>query len=154
MKKMFTVLIAAFLFLLAADDCMAQFSKMSIGDYGVESITPESFSSVSGTVWVKVNNPMEGFTVSDIHGMVYKKGSPFIQGTASDFRVFSGDSKVTVSGRAALCPGASIWSVLGLIFFEPSDYSVDLSLRITLDSGESRVVEKRGMPVSELLKLK
>ena len=43
--------------------------------------------------------------------------------------------------------------MLALIAFDPEDYSVDLSVRITLDSGETRVVSKKGMPVRELLKL-
>lgn len=154
MKKFAFALVAAVFALLSEGLCMAQFSKMSIGDYGVESISPDSFTSVNGTVWVQVGNPMIGFTVSEIRGVVYKKGIPFVQGSAKDFMVPSGNSKVTISGNASLCPGASIWSVLGLLFFEPADYSVDMSMRITLDSGQTRVVEKNGMPVSELLKLK
>jgi hypothetical protein len=48
---------------------------------------------------------------------------------------------------------ASLWDVLALIVFDPEDYSVDLSVRITLDSGETRVVSKSKMPVAALLKL-
>lgn len=61
--------------------------------------------------------------------------------------------RATISGRASLSATASLWDVLALIAFDPEDYSVDLSVRITLDSGETRVVSKKGMPVRELLKL-
>ena len=54
--------------ILSAEKCNAQFSKLSMGDYGIKSISPESFRSVSGAVWLEVTNPEEGFTVSDISG--------------------------------------------------------------------------------------
>lgn len=155
MKNRFIVLfIAAIVALVAADDCAAQFSKMTISDYGVKSIVPESFSSVRGSVWLDVVNPMETFTVSGVAGKVYKNGVPFIQGFTDPFTVVNGSSKVVISGRASLCPGASLWTVLGLLFFDPEEYSVDISVTITMESGATRVVEKNGLPVSVLLKLR
>lgn len=68
-------------------------------------------------------------------------------------RFFSGSARAQISGRASLSDTASLWDVLALIVFDPEDYSVDLSVRITLDSGETRVVSKMRMPVAELLKL-
>lgn len=153
-NRIIALLVAAFMALLAADDCAAQFSKMTISDYGVKSIVPESFTSVRGAVWLDVVNPMESFTVSGVQGKVYKNGVAFIQGSTEPFTVVNGASRVEISGRASLCPGASIWTVLGLLFFDPEDYSVDLSVTITMASGESRVVEKKDMPVTALLKLR
>ena len=155
MKNRFLVLlVAAFVSLLAADECAAQFSKLSISDYGIKSIMPENFSAVRGAVWLEVENPMESFTVSEISGKVYKNGVALLQGKADDFTVVNGKSKVEISGRASLCGSASLWSVLALVFFEPEQYKVDMSMRITLASGETRVVEKKGLPVTVLLKLK
>ena len=153
-NRFFVLLLAAFFSLIAADECAAQFSKLSIGDYGIKSIMPESFSAVRGAVWLEVDNPMESFTVSEISGKVYKNGVALLQGNANDFTVVNGKSKVEISGRASLCGGASLWAVLGLVFFEPEEYKVDMSMRITLASGETRLVEKKGMPVTVLLKLK
>ena len=153
-NRIIALLVAAFMALLAADDCAAQFSKMTISDYGVKSIVPESFTSVRGAVWLDVVNPMESFTVSGVQGKVYKNGVAFIQGSTEPFTVVNGSSRVEISGRASLCPGASLWTVLGLLFFDPEDYSVDLSVTITMASGESRVVEKKDMPVTALLKLR
>lgn len=153
-NRFFVLLVTAFVSLFAADDCAAQFSKMSIGDYGIKSIMPESFSAVRGAVWLDVENPMDTFTVSEISGKVYKNGTPLVEGAASDFTVVNGKSRVNISGRAGLCPGTSLWAILGLVFFEPEEYKVDMSMRITMASGETRVVEKKGMPVTALLKLK
>lgn len=154
MKRLFMLLLISAVAVLASDKCSAQFSRLSIGDYGIQSINPESFRSVSGAVWLQVTNPDQGFTVSDISGIVYKNNIPFVQGAASTFRVAKGSGKVVISGRASLCNGVSLWTVLGLLSFRPEDYCVDITMRITLDSGESRVVTKYKVPVSVLLKLK
>ena len=153
MKKLYALMMVCLVALAASEACHAQFSKLSFGKYGVSSIRPESFRAVRGAVWLDVTNQMEGFRISEIQGMVYKNGVPFVSGTANDVRIPSGTSRVTVSGRAALCDGASLWDVLALIAFDPKEYSVDLSVRITLDSGATRVVSKKRMPVEALLKL-
>lgn len=153
MKRLFAFFVVALVAFATSQVCFAQFSKLSFGKYGVSSIRPESFRAVRGAVWVDVTNPMGGFTVSEIRGMVYKNGIPFVSGTASDVRIPSGAARAVVSGRAALCDGASLWDVLALIAFDPKGYSVDLSVRITLDSGATRVVSKKGMSVEALLKL-
>lgn len=153
MKRLVALFIVCVVAFAASDACHAQFSKLSFGKYGVSSIRPESLRAVRGAVWLDVNNSMEGFTISEIRGMVYKNGVPFVSGTAGDVYIPSGSARATVNGRAALCDGASLWDVLALIAFDPDEYSVDLSVRITLDSGETRVVSKSRMPVAALLKL-
>lgn len=153
MKRFFTVLFLSAVLMLAAGECHAQFSKLSFGKYGISSIRPESFSAVNGAVWLDVTNPMEGFTVSDVRGTVYKRGVPFISGSTDRFHVSSGTERCTIRGRASLCEGVSLWTVLGLLYFDPADYSVDLTVRITLDSGATRMVTKKNMPVTALLKL-
>lgn len=153
MKRLFAVLVLCVVAFVSSETCHAQFSKLSFGKYGISSIRPESLRAVRGAAWIDVTNPMEGFTVSEIKGTVYKNGTAFVSGSASDVHVPSGTGRVTVSGRASLSPDASLWSVLALIAFDPEDYSVDLTVRITLDSGATRVVSKKKMPVSALLKL-
>lgn len=154
MKRILAVLIICIVTVAASDICHAQFSRLSIGKYGISSIYPESFRAVKGVVWLEVTNPMEGFTVSEVKGTVYKNGVPFVTGMTDDFHIAPGSGKRTISGRAALCDGVSLWTVLSLLSFNPNDYMVDISMRITLDSGNSRVVSKKSMPLKTLLKLK
>ena len=154
MKKMYLIIIMALMSVLASDPCYAQFKQISIDDYSIESIVPESFSSVRGSVMLEVDNAGEGFAVSDIVGVVYKEDKPLVTGRADAFYVAKGEQKEVISGRASLCSGASLWSVLGLLFFDPEDYKVDISVKITTDSGVVRVLSKKGMPVTELLKIK
>lgn len=153
MKRLLAILVVCVLAFVSSEVCHAQFSKLSFGKYGVSSIRPESLRAVRGAVWVDVTNPMVGFTVSEIKGTVYKKGVPFVYGSASDVHIPLGTRRATITGRAFLSPSASLWDVLALIVFDPEDYSVDLSVRITLDTGETRTVSKSQMPVTALLKL-
>lgn len=153
MKRLLAILVVCVLAFASSEVCHAQFSKLSFGKYGVSSIRPESLRAVRGAVWVDVTNPMVGFTVSEIKGTVYKKGVPFVYGSASDVHIPLGTRRANISGRASLSPSASLWDVLALIVFDPEDYSVDLSVRITLDTGETRTVSKSRMPVTALLKL-
>lgn len=153
MKKLL-VLFVVLSMVLVSSECHAQFSRLSMGKYGISSISPESFRSVNGSVWLEVTNPDEGFTLTNITGMVYKNGVPFVKGRASDVYISSGSGKRTFSGNASLCDGISLWSVLSLLAFDPDDYTVDISMKVTLDSGSSRVVAKSKVPVSTLLKLK
>lgn len=154
MRKIVVLIIASVLSLIVSEECLAQFGNISIGKYGIESIAPESFTAMNGSVYLDVTNSGEGFTVSDITGMVYKEGAPFVSGKANLFHVDKGTRKTIISGRASLCEGASLWSVLGMLFFDPEDYSVDISLKVTMDSGEVKVMSKKNMPLKELLKIK
>lgn len=149
-----SLIIAAILFLTSAFIANAQFSRLSIGKYGIESISPDGFTAANGAVWLEVANPGETFTVSEIKGTVYKDGSPFVKGTAPGFTVLNGSSKVTISGHAKLCEGVSLWSLLGVVVFDPEDYSVDISMKITTASGKTRVAEKKAVPLKTLLKRK
>lgn len=154
MKRFWVLFVACVVGFVAANDCHAQFSRLTIGEYGIKSVSPESFRSVNGSVWIEVTNPDEGFTLSDISGMVYKNNVPFVKGTAQTVHIGKGKGKHVFSGHAALCDGVSLWTVLSVLAFDPEDYCVDISMRVTMDSGASRVVSKKKVPVKTLLKLK
>ncbi|MBQ7771796.1 MAG: hypothetical protein IJ402_03605 [Bacteroidales bacterium] len=153
MKKLLSVFMAAVIALLMAGEACAQFSRLSFGKYGISSISPESFRAVSGSAWLDVTNPDVGFRLSEINGKVYKNGTPFVSGRAVDVYIPKGTGRRTFTGRAELCSGISLWNVLSCIAFDPDDYSVDISMRITLDTGETRVVSKSRLPLRVLLKL-
>lgn len=153
MKRLICVFAVALVAMMCSLDMSAQFSRLSFGKYGISSISPESFRAVSGSAWLDVTNPDVGFKMSEIRGTVYKNGTPFVKGTVADVYIAQGTGRKTFSGRAELCSGISLWNVLACIAFDPDDYSVDISMRITLDTGETRVVSKNRVPLSVLLKL-
>lgn len=151
-RRLIVLIVALAACLTAANDCMAQYDSLKFGDFGISSVTPNGLSSVNGSVWVDVQNPQVGFAVTRIHGRLYKDGVPLIEGHADDYYVPHGTSKITLTGVASLCPGASIFDVLGLIFFEAEKYSVDIKAVITDDGAPSQIKEVKNMPVLTLLK--
>lgn len=153
MKRLVCIIVFLTVALLSADGLRAQFSRLSFGKYGISSISPEGFTAVNGSVWLDVTNPDVGFRLTEIHGTVYKKGTPFVAGKAADVYISAGTGRRTFSGRAQLCSGVSLWNVLSSIAFDPDDYSVDISMRVTLDTGETRVVSQSRLPLRVLLKL-
>ena len=152
MKKIILLVVVSLLGFLSSEECKAQYDSLKFGDYGVSSITPKGFSSVKGSIWVDVENTLPGFTVSNIEGKLYRNGVPMIQGHADDYYVPNGKSKVTITGVASLCPGISIFDVLGLVFFEAELYTVDIKAVITDDGAEPVIKEVKNMPVLKLLK--
>lgn len=152
MKKIILLVVVSVFGFLSSEECKAQYNTLKFGDFGVASITPKGFSSVKGSIWVEVDNTLAGFTVSKIEGKLYKNGVPMIQGQADDYYVPTGKSKVTITGEASLCPGISIFDVLGLVFFEAEQYTVDIKAVVTDDGAEPVVKEVKNIPVLKLLK--
>ena len=59
---------------------------------------------------------------------------------------------MNLTGIATLCPGASLWDVLGLIFFQASQYTVDIKALVTDDGAQPVEMEVKNVPVLTLLK--
>jgi hypothetical protein len=151
-RKLIVLIVAMFVGLAAADECRAQYDYLKFGDFGVTSVEPMSFTSVKGSVWVEVENPQVGFSVTEIYGKLYKNGVALIEGKADDYYVPNGNGRLNLTGVASLCPGASIFDVLGLIFFEADQYTVDIKAVITDDDKDPVVKEVKNIPVLTLLK--
>lgn len=153
MKKVILVMAAAVMAIAASAQGKEVFSKLSIGEYGIGSIWPAGFSAVTGSVWVEIDNAGEAFTVSQIRGTVYRDGAPFITGSADNVRVAKGKGKYTIEGKASLCSGVSLFSLLRLISFDPNVYSVDMSVVVAFEDGRQETLSVSKLPVSALLKL-
>ena len=152
MKKLMVLLLIIFAAFLSSVECRAQYDTLKFGDYGVSSVKPLSSESVQGKIWVDVDNPLVGFSVANIVGRVYKNGVPLVEGRPDDYYVPHGKSRLTLTGIASLCPGASLWDVLGLIFFQASQYTVDIKAVVTDDGASPVEMEVKNVPVLTLLK--
>jgi len=150
-QSLYLLLVMVVLFSLPAQ---AQLSRLKFSNkYKIESIDPLSLREVKGAVQVTLRNDTTTFTMSDITGVIYKKGKPFVQGQADPVRVPAGNSTVRVTGVAALCPGISLWTVLGCLFgFDIEDYTADVSMVITDAAGHTRQLDKKGVSVAAILR--
>lgn len=151
MKKLISIVLGAVLLMFFAAQANAQKSLgLSVNSYKITSIRPLSWRSVDGAVDLSLNSATS-FRLSGISGVVYKNGRPFVQGKADDLAVKKGSSSLTVRGNATLCNGVGLLDVLRCINFNPSDYSVDVYLTLTLEDGTSVPIVKKGVPLSSIL---
>lgn len=151
MKRILFIVIASLLTFIGSEECKAQYDTLKFGDFGVSSVKPAGQDSVKGEVWVEVDNPLVGFTVSDVVGKLYKNGVPLIEGKADDYYVPNGTSKIILTGLASLCPGASVFEVLGLVVLQAEQYTADIKAVVTDDGGVPVVMEAKNVPILTLL---
>lgn len=152
MKKFILLIILSVFAVFYAEDCKAQYSSLKFGDFGVSSVTPVGRASVNGKVWIDVENPLVGFSVTNVEGRLYRDGVPLIEGAADDYYVPNGTTRLYLPGKASLCPGVTIFDVLGLILFDPALYTVDIKAVITDDGADPIIKEVKDIPVLTLLK--
>lgn len=152
MKRLKILIYISIFALFAIAESYAQFDKLSFGKYGISSVSPQGLRSVKGFAWVDVTNAAKGLKVSNVKGVVYKNGKPFVNGTANNFSVPSGKKRCSINGSASLCEGVSLWSVLSLLSFDAKDFSVDVSMTVTTADGKSKSITKKKVPLSKLLK--
>lgn len=147
-----TLLLAILVTLLGGQPAKAQLSRLHFRNYRITSIVPSSFRSVRGSVEVTLTNDTTAFTMSDIHGLVYRNGKPFVQGVCNDTHVARGTVTVRPAGTVQLCDSVSVWTVLRcMVNFDPDEYTGDLSMNIRDAKGHTRTYAKQGLPVGQLL---
>lgn len=151
-------LIAAILiplaFLLSNNESYAQsMGGLSIEGYKFQSIWPESFRSVRGSVILQVGNSApEARDIRNITATAYRKDVPFFTGTCSDVCFMPGSDSYQVSGVVSLCEGISVWTVIAAaLSFNPAEYTVDVTAELVLPNGMSIPVEKKGIPVTRFI---
>ena len=145
-------LLLALLLFAGALPAHAQLSRLKFLNYRISSIVPSSFRSVRGSVEVTLTNDSTAFTMSDIQGLVYRNGKPFVQGVCNDTHVARGTVTVRPAGTVQLCDSVSVWTVLRcMVSFNPDEYTGDLTMVITDAQGHRRSYAKKGLPVGQLL---
>ena len=138
--------------LLGTQPARAQLSRLHFRNYRITSVVPTGFRSVRGAVEVTLSNDTTAFTMSDIQGIVYRNGRPFVEGVCNDTYVPRGTITVRPTGTVRLCDSVSLWTVLRcMVDFNPDEYSGDISMLITDAKGHQRTYAKKEVPVGKLL---
>ena len=141
-----------FFSLVFAAPAQAQLSKLHFGKYKIAAIRPQGFTSASGAIEVEVTNDSTAFDMRNIAGIVYRNGKPFVQGVCQDLHVKPGASLVRAEGMVSLCPGVSVWTLLGLLFsFDINEFTGDIEMDIQNAKGEIERYEKKGFSIAALL---
>ncbi|MBR6002066.1 MAG: hypothetical protein IK045_04305 [Bacteroidales bacterium] len=151
-SKLVAALAALLLFAGAAS--AQHFDGLSVtGSYKINSIWPESFSAITGSVTVKMSNTGEQRLYKDIRAVLYRGGTTFLNGTCNDIVVAKGESEVLINGRATIGSGVSIFTVLGSVLrTDLSAYTADLYFTDVAPDGTETPVARKGVPLSKYLK--
>ena len=130
----------------------AGFSGLDFGSFKITSIVPTSFTSIDGTVNLTVEaNPYGKVIVTDVSGLIYKHGTPFIIGKADDMVIPAGKGSVDVQGHISLASTEALMTVLRDPSINPADYSADVKATVKV-KGRVMIIEKQNMPLSRILK--
>lgn len=130
----------------------AGFSGLDFGSFRITSIVPTSFTSIDGAVTLTVEaNPYGKVTVTDISGLIYKHGTPFIIGKADDMVIPAGKGSINVQGHISLASTEALMAVLRDPSINPADYSADVKATVKV-KGRTMIIEKQNMPLSRILK--
>lgn len=147
-------LIALLAVVLCADSCKIR--QIRVDSYKIESVVPAGLKSVNAVVGVVIDNPSIYFMVSDIDVKLYRNG--MLLGTVlADPVVVNGKSFENhhIVGQINLAPDVNVFQILGYVAkFDASEYVLDIKARATIKGGGSVKINKRGVPLEELLKKK
>lgn len=136
----------------ASNQLPAGFSGLDFGSFKITSIVPTSFTSIDGTVNLTVEaNPYGKVTVTDVSGLIYKHGTPFIIGKADDMVIPAGKGSINVQGHISLASTEALMTVLRDPSINPADYSADVKATVKV-KGRVMIIEKQNMPLSRILK--
>lgn len=146
------LLVVSILAAVATTGLSVHLSDLHFGSYKITGIYPKSFRSVDGSASIACTNSGKTFKMSNIYGMVYKNGRAFVRGYAQPLTVPAGSSSLNISGNAALCDEITLWDVLACIAFKAEEYTVDVSMTISTDNGQSfHEYSRKGMSVAAIL---
>ena len=151
---LFLRILVTFTALASLASC-ASYKDIKITSCELESISPRSFTSVDLVLDLGVHNPTVGFTVSDISGVILHAQ----QDTAATLTggpveiARKSDAVYKLPCTARLGSGASLMQILSLVASRDlSDYTVDLTMRITLKGGAGRTLQFKDLKLDELIK--
>lgn len=155
MRKLLKGILSALALLatvLSADSCKIR--QIRVDSYKIESVVPAGLKCVNAVVGVVIDNPSIYFMVSDIDVKLYRNG--MLLGTVlADPLVVNGKSFENhhIVASVNLAPDVNVFQILGYVAkFDASEYVLDIKARASIKGGGCVRINKRGVPLEELLK--
>lgn len=149
--KRFIVILAALL-CMSASAVQAQTAGLSFGKYTIAGLSATSFTSLDGTLSIQITNSDRKMVITNISGVIYKGGMPFVIGTADDLTIVPGTETYDIRGHASLASMTALFALLSNPSINPADYTFDAKAEVKRRRKTS-VVERKGIPLSAVLKL-
>lgn len=131
--------------------------KESVQDIKITAVAVDSFNlkglrSIETTLSLTVDNPVIGFTLTDIEGTLLYKGDDFVNFTADKLKVKGKRvAQYPLDAEASLVKGVSFINVLGLLSsYSISDFAVTVKAKVKV-LGVSKTFSFDNLPVKYLI---
>lgn len=151
MKRLLTLLSIVTL-MMSLTSC-AGVKDIKLTSFAVKSVSLSGLKSVNGVLALGIENPIMGFTISDLKGVVNRKGEEFATFSAGKLPVSRKSSKVyPLSCSGSIAKNVGLLDLMKLAGSKDfSDLTVDISVKIKLRCGIGKTLRFKEMKVSELM---
>lgn len=152
MKKIHILLLGILLILFALP-ARAQFSGLNMQSYSFGNVHPTGLRGVAGSLSFELNNIGERREIRDVHAVVFKNGRAFLKGSCRDLVLERGHGSYVAAGKVKLPAGVStLTAITSIMNFDPSQYTVNVSLVLVHEDGSRETIVRKGVPVSRFIK--
>ncbi len=154
-QKRSIILILATVLALCLTGCgsVERIRNIQVTSWAVESVSPTGLRGLTADLAVGVENPAMQFTLEDIEGVLFYKGTEFVVYTADPITVKGKSAAVYPLTCAAHLGGEfSLLGALGLLRnYDLADFTTDIQARVRLKSGVSKKLTFKDIPIKELV---
>lgn len=150
MKRIITILILCTTLFCG---CSQTYKDIKVSSFKLESVTPSGLSSLDAVISLGLDNPILGFVVSDLNGVIKLEGSPCLDLTADSITIDGYCSKTyTIPARCTLAPEFNPFQLVTLLNSRDfSNFTADIKARISLKNGIGKNLEFKDVPLGELI---
>jgi len=154
-QKRSIILILATVLALCLTGCgsVERIRNIRVTSWAVESVSPTGLRGLTADLAVGVENPAMQFTLEDIEGVLYYKGTEFVHYTADPVTVRRKSTAVYPLHCKAILGGEySVLSVLGMARnYDLADFTTDIHARVRLRGGASKSFDFKDIPIKDLI---
>lgn len=151
MKRLLTIL--AILTLMMSMTSCAGVKDIQVTSCVVKSVSLSGLKSVNGVLALGINNPIMGFTISDLNGVINKDGEEFATFSAGKLPVTRKSNKVyPLSCSGSIAKGVGLLELMRIAGTKDfSDMTIDMSVKIKLKCGLGKTLHFKDLKVTDLM---
>ena len=152
-KRILPIVATVLTLCLAGCNRIEQIKNIQMTSWALESVTPVGLRGLEAELAVGIENPAMQFTLEDIEGVLFYKGTEFVVYTADPITVKGKSAAVYPLTCAAHLGGEfSLLGALGLLRnYDLADFTTDIQARVRLKSGVSKKLTFKDIPIKELV---
>ncbi|MBR1407106.1 MAG: hypothetical protein IJ578_09290 [Bacteroidales bacterium] len=152
-KTILPLLAAVLTLCLAGCNRIEQIKNIQMTSWALESVTPVGLRGLKAELAVGIENPAMQFTLEDIEGVLYYKGTELVVYSADPVTVRPKSTAVYPLHCAAHLGGEfSLLGALALLHdYDLADFTTDIHAKVRLKSGVAKGFTFKDIPIKELV---